>query len=197
MPAAFIFSASALNSAQVSGICLMPTLSSTFLLAHIQLMRWMFIGTATQEPLGFITDRSSVATVPSQFSCLAISSRLRVIPVAFHSAISGPFNCTAGGGLPETRSARRLAKVLAVWPAMEVDSHLPPAAVNISPSLAIAAASEPLSHCESRFVLGSAAIALADKKPRVNEITATATVAGRARYIDFSYRTARFSWAGG
>src|ERR1700748_2734883 len=124
IPAAFTFSASALNSAQVSGICLMPTLSITFLLAHIQLIRWMFIGTATQDPLGFITDKSSDATVPSQFSCLAISSRLRVMPVAFHSAISGPFNWTAGGGLPDTTAARNLAKVLAVWPAMEVDSHL-------------------------------------------------------------------------
>ena len=60
-------------------------------------------------------------------------------------------------------------------PAMEVDSHLPPAAVNISPSLAIAAASEPLSHCESRLVLGSAASA--DNNPNVNETKATATVA--------------------
>src|ERR1700722_11411221 len=155
----------------------MPTLSSTFLLAHIQLIRWIFIGTATQEPLGFMTDKSSAATVPSQFSCLATSSRLRVMPVAFHSAISGPFSWTAGGGLPATTSARSLASVLAVWPAMEVDSHLPPAAVNISPSLAMAAASEPLFHCESRFVLGAAAASADDNIPSVNETTATAAVA--------------------
>ena len=68
------------------------------------------------------------------------------MPVAFHSAISGPLSCTAGGALPATTSARSLASVLAVWPAIDVCSHLPPAAVNISPSLAIAAASEPSDH---------------------------------------------------
>src|SRR4030088_272339 len=113
MPAAFSFAAAALNSAQVLGISVMPALSSAFLLPHIQLMRWIFIGTATQEPLGFITDKSSGATVASQFSCLAISSRLNVIPVAFHSAISGPFSCTAGGGLPATTTAARLGNVFA------------------------------------------------------------------------------------
>src|SRR6201984_2392164 len=135
MPAAFSFSQSALNSAQVLGISLMPALSSAFVLPHIQLMRWIFIGTATHEPFGFITDKSSGATDPSQFSCLAISSRLRVIPVAFHSAISGPFSCTAGGGLPETTSARSLASVFAVWPAMEVAVHLPRAPFDMARGL--------------------------------------------------------------
>src|SRR5258708_6426269 len=124
MPAAFSFSQSALNSAQVLGISLRPALSSAFVLPHIQLMRWIFIGTATHEPFGFITGKSSGATLASQFSCLAISSRLSVIPVAFHSAISGPFSCTAGGKLPETTSARSLASVLAVWPAMDVANTL-------------------------------------------------------------------------
>ena len=78
------------------------------------------------------------------------------MPVSFHSAISGPLSCTAGGALPATTSARNFASVLAVWPAIEVCSHLPPAAVNISPSLAIAAASDPSDHWLSRFVLGSA-----------------------------------------
>ncbi len=176
---------------------MMPALSSAFLLPHIQLMRWIFIGTATHEPLGFITDKSSGATVPSQFSCLAISSSLSVMPVAFHSAISGPFSCTAGGGLPATTSARSLASVLAVWPAMEVDSHLPPAVLNMSPSLAIAAASEPLSHCESRFVLGSACTALADNSPSVNGTMATATVAERARFMGGIFPVERPNFVGG
>ena len=60
-------------------------------------MRWMFIGAATQLPVGFITGRSSGATTASQFSSLASSSRLAVLPVSFHSAISGPLSCTAGG----------------------------------------------------------------------------------------------------
>src|SRR6202021_3085900 len=158
---AFNFSQSALNSAQVAGIVVIPALSRAFFPPHIQLIRWIFIGTATHEPLGFMTGRSSGATVLSQPSSLAISSRLRVLPVAFHSAISGPFSWTAGGGLPKTTSARSLARVLAVCPAMEVASHLPPAALNISPSLAIAAASETSLHWLSRLVLGSAS-ALAD-----------------------------------
>ena len=81
------------------------------------------------------------------------------MPVAFHSAISGPLSWTAGGALPATTSARSLASVLAVWPAIDVCSHLPPAAVNISPSLAIAAASEPSDHWCSMLVLGSASAA--------------------------------------
>src|ERR1700733_2607757 len=177
-PAAFNFSQSALNSAQVAGMLVIPALSRAFLPPHIQLIRWMFIGTATHEPLGFMTGRSSGATVLSQPSSLAISSRLRVFPVAFHSAISGPFSWTAGGGLPETTSARSLARVLAVCPAMEVASHLPPAALNISPSLAIAAASEPSLHWLSRLVLGSAS-ALADNSPSVKGTTATAREAKR------------------
>ena len=106
----------------------------------------MFIGAATQLPVGFITGSSSGATTLSQPSLLASSSRLAVMPVAFHSAISGPLSWTAGGASPATTSARSLASVLAVWPAIEVCSHFPPAAVNISPSLAIAAASEPSDH---------------------------------------------------
>src|SRR5579871_2416612 len=116
----------------------------------------MFIGAATQWPFGFITGSSSGATTLSQPSLLARSSRLAVLPVSFHSAISGPFSCTAGGALPATTSERNLASVLAVWPAIEVACHLPPAALNISPSLAIAAASEPVSHCDRKLVFGSA-----------------------------------------
>src|SRR5271170_2724257 len=125
----------------------------------------MFIGAATHFPLGFITGRSSGATAFSQPSSAACASRLAVMPVAFHSAISGPLSWTAGGALPAITSARNLASVLAVWPAIEVCSHLPPAAVNISPSLAMAAASEPLSHWCSILVLGSAKAAPA-KSPR-------------------------------
>src|SRR5258708_15345444 len=135
MPAAFSFSQSALNSAQVLGISLRPALSSAFVLPHIQLMRWIFIGTATHEPFRFITGKSSGATLASQFSCLAISSRLSVIPVAFHSAISGPFSCTAGGKLPETTSARSLASGLAVLTAHEGALHLPPAPLQTSSGL--------------------------------------------------------------
>src|ERR1700758_1271863 len=181
-PAAFNLSQSALNSAQVAGIVVIPAWSRAFLPPHIQLMRWMFIGTATQEPLGFMTGRSSGATLLSQPSSLAISSRLRVLPVAFHSAISGPFSWTAGGGLPDTTSARSLARVFAVCPAMEVASHLPPAALNISPSLAIAAASEPSLHWLSRLVLGmtlESANARADNSPSVKRTTATAREANR------------------
>ena len=69
-PAATILSQSALNSAQVFGSSLMPALSRTALLAHSQLMRWMFIGAATQSPFGFITGRSSGATTLSQPSSL-------------------------------------------------------------------------------------------------------------------------------
>src|SRR5258708_12032120 len=143
MPAAFNFSQSALNSAQVAGMLVIPALSRAFFPPHIQLIRWIFIGTATHEPLGFMTARSSGATDLSQPSSLAISSRLRVFPVAFHSAISGPFSWTAGGGLPETTSARSLARALAVWPAMEAASHLPPSALTISPSYALSVASPP------------------------------------------------------
>src|SRR5215472_14400516 len=184
--AAFSFSQSELNSAQVLGKSLIPALSNAFGLDHIQLMRWIFIGTATHEPLGFNTGRSSGATSWSQFSCLAISSRLSVILVASHSAISGPFNCTAGGGLPATTSARSLARVFAVWPAMEVACHLPPAAVYISPSLAIASASDPSLHCERKFVLGSACATTAENSPSFNEIIATAAVVQCAKFIAFS-----------
>ena len=145
-PAATILSQSALNSAQVFGSSVMPALSMTLLLPHIQLMRWMFIGAATQLPFGFITGSSSGATTLSQPSWPASSSMLAVPPVSFHSAISGPFSWTAGGALPATTSARSLASVLAVWPAIAVCCHSPPAAVNISPSLAMAAASEPVAH---------------------------------------------------
>src|SRR5258708_6663348 len=144
--AATIFSQSALNSAQVLGNSLTPAASSALFDAQSQLMRWMFMGAATQFPAGFITGSSSGATTLSQPSALASSSRLAVPPVAFHSAISGPLSCTAGGASPETTSDRSLASVLAVCPAIEVCSHLPPAAVNISPSLAMAAASEPSDH---------------------------------------------------
>src|SRR5258707_12893893 len=88
-----------------------------------------------------------------------------VMPVSFHSAISGPFSWTAGGAIPPTPSARSLASGLAVWPAIDVCCHSPPAAVNISPSLAMAAASEPLSHWCNMLVLG---LASADAKPKTN-----------------------------
>src|SRR5271154_7005136 len=116
----------------------------------------MFIGAATQWPDGFITGNSSGATTLSHPSLAARSSRLAVLPVVFHSAISGPLSCTAGGALPEIKSERSLASVLAVWPAIEGACHLPPAAVNMSPSLAIAAASAPSDHWLNRLVLGSA-----------------------------------------
>src|SRR5258707_12549201 len=143
MPAAFNFSQSALNSAQVAGMLVIPALSRAFFPPHIQLIRWIFIGTATHEPLGFMTARSSGATDLSQPSSLAISSRLRVIPAAFHSAISGPFSWTAGGGAPDTTPERKLARLFAVRPAMEVGAHLRPAALNISRTLRIAPASGP------------------------------------------------------
>src|SRR5271166_458694 len=154
--AATALSQAALNSAQVFGSYLIPACSIALVEPQIQLMRWMFIGAATQSPVGFITGKSSGATTLSQPSLLARSSRLAVMPVAFHSAISGPLSWTAGGASPATTSARSFASVLAVWPAIEVCSHLPPAAVNISPSLAIAAASDPSDHWCSIFVLGSA-----------------------------------------
>ncbi len=120
-------------------------------------MRWMFIGAATQWPVGFITGSSSGATTLSQPPRTWRGRRdWRSCRSAFHSAISGPLSCTAGGALPATTSARSFASVLAVWPAIEVCSHLPPAAVNISPSLAIAAASEPSDHWCSMLVFGSA-----------------------------------------
>ena len=171
--AATALSQSALNSAQVFGSDVMPACSIALVEPQIQLMRWMFIGAATQSPVGFITGRSSGATTLSQPSLLARSSRLAVMPVAFHSAISGPLSWTAGGASPATTSARSLASVLAVWPAIEVCSHLPPAAVNMSPSLAMAAASEPSDHWCSMLVLGSASAAVvARAKARVPAATA-------------------------
>src|SRR5258706_12841821 len=161
-PALTSFSQSALNSAQVFGIDAMPALSIAFFEPHIQLTRWMFIGAATQEPLGFMTVINSGATTLSQPSALASASRLAVLPVAFHSAISGPFNCTAGGALPETTSARNLASVLAVWPEIGVCCQVPPAAVYISPSLLIAAASDPSDHWASGLASGSATAAPAN-----------------------------------
>src|SRR5271167_4378385 len=112
--AATALSQSALNSAQVFGRPLMPACSIALVEAQIQLMRWMFIGAATQWPVGFITGSSSGATTLSQPSLLARSSRLAVMPVEFHSAISGPLSCTAGddvgaqlgkriGGMPRDR----------------------------------------------------------------------------------------------
>src|SRR5882672_5068733 len=160
-PALTSFSQSALNSAQVFGIEAMPALSIAFFEPHIQLTRWMFIGAATQEPFGFITEINSGATTLSHPSALASASRLAVLPVAFHSAISGPFSCTAGGALPETTSARSFASVLAVWPEIGVCCQVPPAAVYISPSLLIAAASDPSDHWCSRLVFGSAIAAVA------------------------------------
>src|SRR5882724_5607239 len=145
-PAATALSQSALNSAQVLGIAVRPTCFIALDEAQVQLMRWMFIGTATQLPVGFITGSSSGATVLSQPSLVARSVRSAVCPVSFHCAISGPLSCTAGGGLPAIASALSLARVLAVWPAIEVASQMPPAAVNISPSLAMAAPSEPEAH---------------------------------------------------
>src|SRR5262245_37619296 len=115
-PALTSFSHAALNSAQVFGIDATPALSIAFLDPHIQLTRWMFIGAATHEPFGFITASSSGATTLSQPSAFASASTLAVLPVSFHSAISGPFSCTAGGALPDTTSARNLASVFAVWP---------------------------------------------------------------------------------
>src|SRR6185312_7946526 len=47
--------------------------------------------------------------------------------------------------------------------AIEVDCHSPPAALNMSPSLAMAAASEPESHWLSRLVLGAACAAPINK----------------------------------
>jgi hypothetical protein len=128
------------------GRSVMPACFIAWVEPQIQLMRWMLSGTATQWPAGFITGRSSGATTLSQPSFAAKASRLAVFPVAFHSAISGPLSWTAGGALPEMTSERSLARVLAVCPAIEVACHLPPAAVNISPSLAMAAASEPSDH---------------------------------------------------
>ena len=72
------------------------------------------MGAATHLPFGFITGSSSGATTLSQPSEAASSSRSAVMPVSFHSAISGPLSCTAGGALPATTSARSLASVLAV-----------------------------------------------------------------------------------
>src|SRR3712207_2248105 len=144
LPAATTASQAALNSSQVLGASATPAASRTDGLWYIQFTRWMFIGTATQEPAGFISSISSGATTDSQFPAVATSSRFIVMPVPFHSAISGPLSWTAGGALPATTSARSLASVFAVWPAIEVCSQVPPAAVNISPSLAMAAASEPV-----------------------------------------------------
>ena len=163
LPAATILSQAALKSAQVFGTSATPASCMTFGDAQIQLMRWMFIGAATQLPVGFITGSSSGATTFSQFSAAASSSRLAVMPVSFHSAISGPLSCTAGGALPAITSARSFASVLAVWPAIDVCCHVPPFAVNISPSLAIAWASDPVAHWCSRLVLGSAKAACATK----------------------------------
>jgi hypothetical protein len=55
--------------------------------------------------------------------------------------------------------------------------------LNMSPSLAIAAASEPSLHCESRFVVGSACTALGDNSARVNGTAATATVAECIKFM--------------
>src|SRR5262252_4690971 len=154
--AATALSHAALNSAQVLGSSVMPAAFIALGEAHSQLTRWMFIGAATHLPAGFITGKSSGATTLSHPSLAASSSRLAVMPVAFHSAISGPLSWTAGGASPATTLARSLASVLAVWPAIEVCSHLPPAAVNISPSLAMASASEPVAHWCSMLVFGSA-----------------------------------------
>src|SRR5690606_33996533 len=117
-------SQAALNSAHVLGSSFTPAASSTLGEAHSQLMRWMFMGAATQEPSGFMTGSNSGATTSSHFSALASSSRLAVMPVSFHSAISGPLSWTAGGALPAITSERSLASVLAVWPAIAVCSHL-------------------------------------------------------------------------
>src|SRR5271166_3457837 len=169
--AATALSQAALNSAQVFGSYLIPACSIALVDPQIQLMRWMFIGAATQSPVGFITGRSSGATTLSQPSAFASWSRLAVLPVSFHSAISGPFSWTAGGALPATTSARSLASVLAVWPAIEVCSHFPPAAVNMSPSLAMAAASEPSDHWCSMLVLGSASAAVvASRMPQIRRV---------------------------
>ena len=146
MPTAAIFLAASLNSAQVVGRSSTPALSIAALLPHIQSMRWMFIGVATQVSVGFITSIRAGATSSSQFSAAATSLRSVVMPVAAHSAISGPLSWTAGGALPATTSARSLAMVLALLPATDVCSQAPPASSNISPSFLIASASEPRYH---------------------------------------------------
>src|SRR6185312_9831233 len=173
--AATALSQSALNSAQVLGISVSPSCFIALEEAQVQLMRWMFIGTATQVPVGFITGSNSGATTLSQPSLVARSVRSAVWPVSFHSLISGPLSCTAGGGLPAMASALSLARVLAVWPAIEVDCHSPPAALNMSPSLAMAAASEPESHWLSRLVLGAACAAPINKATVSRPIPAATT----------------------
>src|SRR5580658_10624109 len=68
---------------------------------------------------------------------------------------------------------------------MEVCSHLPPAAVNISPSLAMAAASEPSDHWCSMLVLGSASAA--------DVASAPATIPASAAIV---VRIISSTWAG-
>src|SRR5690606_32467598 len=101
----------------------------------------------------------------------------------FHSPISGPLSCTAAGALPEMTSERSLARVLAVWPAMAVCSQLPPFSSNISPSLAMAAASEPVAHWCSISVLGSANAVLVSS---ADATTAAAETAVSLKVISLS-----------
>ena len=176
LPAAITLSQAALNSSQVFG-GVIPSSSSTFFELYSQFTRWMFIGAATQLPVGFITEISSGATTASQPSAAARSSRLAVLPVASHSAISGPFSCTAAGAVPATTSDRSLARVFEVCPEIAVCSQVPPAAVNISPSLAMAAASDPCAHWCIMLVLGSACSA--------SVLTPNTAVAATARRSGF------------
>ena len=90
--AATALSQSALNSAQVFGNSVMPACSIAFVDAQIQFMRWMFIGAATQLPVGFITSKQFGRDDLVPALGLGELVEIGVMPVSFHSAISGPLS---------------------------------------------------------------------------------------------------------
>ena len=110
MPPATALSQAALKSAQVLGSSVTPTASIAALLPQIQLMRWMFIGAATQCPSGFITGSSSGATTLSQPSAAASSSMLAVMPVCVPLGDFRTLELHRGGGVARDHVGAQLGE---------------------------------------------------------------------------------------
>src|SRR5260370_42153892 len=117
--AAIAFSQSALNSAQVLGSEAIPACAIALVEAQSQLMRWMFMGAATQSPVGFITGRSSGATTLSHPSALASSSRLAAAAQSVHSGVFRPFRFPGRRALAAPDLARTSARLVVGVPPIQ------------------------------------------------------------------------------
>ena len=96
IPAAAIFSAVALYSAQVVGSLVNPILSAALVETQSVLMRWTCNGKAIQLPSGLCSLASSGGVTLSNPVEATIASRLTVGAILDQAAISGPFQLRHG-----------------------------------------------------------------------------------------------------